>query len=564
MLRVEIHKLFIKNKMLIVLLILFALTAFFSLSFNISDKQIKYSSGEFSCGNAVFLHNDNVNWLIVVFIIFANLIVWVGEYRSNMQIYNLTGKKGGAQLAIIKIIVLIITVAFAVLSADFISLIVYGLKFGFENLPLSSCGADYETATREITSLAAVGLSALFHAASYVFFAVKCSFIANIFKSALSFMGGAISLIVIPVYLIEDISARIRFPLSVSLMQSATFFRGSILAAGEEAEFLFKELTDNEIVTNFLIQLLIALILAVTSIILFSGKKIAVRKRLILFSAIPFLISGCSDGFSATENGEYFAIPNTDLVYSIKNDRIFSVNPTPLTNRNLVRISGEYALIWENCDENYSTYQIKAIDLNDLSERTLLTIGKSVDKKGFLGLDDLIKIPDNLLWDENFMLSRDFRFDSNKLYFFDETQIIVYDINNDSRAEIDVNESYSNPFISNGDIYYIDSDNKLCKNSTRVCPLNVSQYIVQNDTIIVSCADDNNIYRIESDKCEQISQREVDYFLYCDSGKIVFVSGGSTVSICDTNEIEFDFLGIYADSKCIYEMNEDVIRAHSY
>lgn len=106
MLRVEIHKLFIKNKMLIALLILFVLTAFFSLSFNISDKQIKYSSGEFSCGNAVFLHNDNVNWLIVAFIIFANLIVWIGEYKSNMQIYNLTGKKGGARLAIIKINVL--------------------------------------------------------------------------------------------------------------------------------------------------------------------------------------------------------------------------------------------------------------------------------------------------------------------------------------------------------------------------------------------------------------------------------------------------------------------------
>lgn len=564
MLRVEIHKLFIKNKILIALLILFVLTAFFSLSFNISDKQIKYSSGEFSCGNAVFLHNDNVNWLIVAFIIFANLIVWIGEYKSNMQIYNLTGKKGGARLAIIKINVLIITVAFAVLSADFISLIVYDFKFGSKNLPLSSCGADYETTAREITSLAAVGLSALFHAAGYVFFAVKCSFIANIFKSALSFMGGAISLIVIPVYLIEDISARIRFPFSVSLMQSATFFRGSILNAGEEAEFLFKELTDNEIVTNFLIQLLIALILAVVSIILFSGKKITVKKRLVVFSAIPFLICGCSDGLSAAENGEYFAIPNTDLVYSIKDDRIFSVNPTPLTGRNLVQISGKYALVWENCDDNYSTYQIKAIDLNDLSERTLLTIGKSVNKNGFLGLDDLIKIPDGLLWDENFKLSRDFRFDSNKLYFFDETQIIVYDINNGSRAEIDVNGSYSDPLISNGDIYYIDNDNKLCKNFTRVCPLDVSQYIVQNDTIVISCKDDNKIYRIVSDKCEQVSQSEADYFLYCDSEKIVFVSGNSTVSICDANEIEFDFFGIYADSKCIYEMNDDVIKAHSY
>lgn len=52
--------------------------------------------------------------------------------------------------------------------------------------------------------------------------------------------------------------------------------------------------------------------------------------------------------------------------------------------------------------------------------------------------------------------------------------------------------------------------------------------------------------------------------MYCDSEKIVFVSGNSTVSICDANEIEFDFFGIYADSKCIYEMNDDVIKAHSY
>ena len=97
-----------------------------------------------------------------------------------------------------------------------------------------------------------------------------------------------------------------------------------------------------------------------------------------------------------------------------------------------------------------------------------------------------------------------------------------------------------------------------------MCPLDVSQYIVQNDTIVISCKDDNKIYRIVSDKCEQVSQREADYFLYCDSEKIVFVSGNSTVSICDANEIEFDFFGIYADSKCIYEMNDDVIKAHSY
>ena len=568
MLKSEIYKIFIKHKLLIAICLFCSLTVIISLSYTVPTVESGYRGNEFSCGAAVFLNRDNVNFLLSALIIFFAIKIWIVEYTSEMQTYNLTARKGRHNLAIIKLCIFAVIVILMTLFSDIVTFISYSAESYSENIMLSGCGMDYETTTREITADSIVIRAVLIHIVGYLCFALQCSFFAVILKSPVTFTGVMLVILTAPVYIFSDLSDRLRMPFVVSLMQSGSMFKGSIMFADNNTEFAFKELSDNEIIFNITAQGIIALMLAAFCIILFSGKKIALPKKLSIasFLIIPVaFFSGCAqiEDNETSKKDNYFLISGTDKIYSKNDKKIFSVNPTPLSNRTAVSVSGDYVLVWENSDDAFATYQIKSVKLPQLSETVLLTIGKSVNENGFLGLSDLIEIPLWLVWDENYMLSRDFAYSDNKLFFFSSDSITVYDIKTESKTVNKLQYSIINPTVESEDIYFIKENGRLCKNYEELTDFEISCYKVCGNTIAYK-KKDGSITVKSSNQETTFAYNSLESFLYCDENSCVFTTDKGTVAIKNGKEIFFDYYMDYADKDCVYRWDENGICEERY
>ncbi len=564
MLKAELYKLFFKHRLIYITGAFLILHTLLSVSFQIPSINTAVHSEEFSCGYAVFLNRDNVNWLLIAVIVYAVIITWIYEYTSEMQIYNLTSQNGRVRLAINKLLILILFISFCSITADGISVICYNLKAGNNIISLSGCGMDFSSSVRDISSQQAVFTASVIHIFGYTIFTVQCTFLSIIIKNVVSFGGVAFILLTLPVYFFDDISERLRMPFAVSLMQGASMLRGDIMDSADNSRYLFKALTDSEIISCILFQSLIALILSVISVMLFSGIQIRLKK-IAVFSLIFSLlcISGCSNNVTTANRNEYFAIDGTNSVYNKNTGEIISVNPTPFSNKNLVHLADNKAIVWENCKNTFSTYQIKAVDIESLCETVILTIGNSVNQNGFLGLDTLVEIPSSLLWDENFMLSRDFILSDNIVYFFHPEKIICYDTRNGRKCEQYACSSYSNPLIVKGDIYYLNDKGRLCKNHKKMTDNVVSAYLA-NENGVCYKEDGDSLIIVSDNKTTEYKCGFVGRIFYFDEDLIIYE--GEKGSVVNRNGVEsfYPMWAVHADEENLYCFDDKEILEIKY
>lgn len=564
MLKAELYKLFLKNKLIYVTAGFLILHTLISISFSIPDINTSVRNEEFSCGSAVFLNRDNVNWLFVMVIVYTVIKLWIYEYTSEMQIYNLTSRNGRLMLAVKKLLILIIFVTVCSIATDVITLLCYNLKAGNSIIPLSGCGMDFSSSVRQISGQQAVFTASVIHVFGYVIFAVQCTFLGIMIKSSVSFAGVTFILLTLPVYLFDDISERLRLPFAVSLMQGASMLRGDIVDSADNSRYLFKALTNSEIAGCILLQTLFAVILSLISVMLFSDVQIKLKKIAVIPLAFSSLcISGCSNNVTETRNNEYFAIDGTSLIYNKNTEEIKSIDPTPFSSRNLVHMKDNTAIVWENCKNTFSTYQIKAVDPESLRGTVILTIGNSVNQNGFLGLDTLVEIPSFLLWDENFTLSRDFIFSDDIVYFFHPDKIICYDTKSGNKYVEPTCFAYSNPSVVKGDIYYLNDKGRLCKNHKEMTDNVVFTYLA-NENGICYKEDGNSLIIISDSKTEEYKCGFVGRILYFDEDLIIYEGEKGTVVNRGGEEYFYSVWAVYADNKFIYSFDGEAILKTKY
>ena len=139
MIKQELYKLFIKNKMLLIsvlfLIISTALTLVDALFISRPDGW---------CMEYIYVNESGINWLLIFVVMIAVRQSYVIEFESRMDSFLLTSQKGYLSLNLIKILTILFLTIILSLASGFITLFIYGARYGVGNILISECGFEYE------------------------------------------------------------------------------------------------------------------------------------------------------------------------------------------------------------------------------------------------------------------------------------------------------------------------------------------------------------------------------------------------------------------------------------
>lgn len=579
MLRQELKKQLIKNRLALLLIALIAVDALYALSSSVRPgSYVGYDSSDGSIVNMLlyssyysawnmFLSGSSLNWALLIFTCVATLKIWVNEYRFNMQVYNLTSVNGRAGLAAKKVMLTVGLVLPAAVISELLRILMYGINLSYNNFPLTQCGAFYMTTELALTGSQTCIISILLHIVGYLLFCSLCILAAVVIRNSVNCLGVCFAIILIPLYIFDDLDARLRLPFPVSFLQGEQMFYGSIVdeltVNTENPVYYFKALSQGEIILNVILALLLSAVAFSLSILIFSGKglkipKIKKRKALILPLIALMLFSGCSSTLPQEKKSGYIQLTdNSDRIYSKERDEVFSINPTPFTNRKIYHIYGNYAIVMEHVtpDLPNGSFYIKAVNLDDLSEKVLYVYGKESDSDGMMGLDDIINIPYWLLTDPDIAgQSTNFTFADNKLYIYGNKDYLCIDLSNGTKTRLLQDVKFTSSVVTDEGIYYtVNSILYLNDEDTRICGFPISTFCVGDGAVAVVNKEDNCPYLIAEEGTRKISETEVNYFIYTSDNVTVFENTDyKTVAVIGDSEIVYEGHAFYADDDGVY------------
>ena len=566
MIRQEIFKQMRKNRLLLLGVIYLSLRAASALLFHVYPSMARGTSA-FSSGDAVFFTRQNIDWLLTALTAYVSVCVWVTEYASEMQAFHLTAKHGRASLFCIKFMLILVFPALLSLLGSCMEYGIGLLRFGYTEVQLSAMGVQYQTAARtgmvRQYSLLMIPLKALGTAS----FSALVSLAALIIRKILPVLLSALALILVPVYLLPSSDLRCRLCLPVSLLQGKELWRGSLLWQDSfgETQYHYREITNAELLRNAAVQLIIIALCFALCRLLYLQKTLRIRR---FAGAVPlilsvFLMTGCSTALPEMNTPQYLALSDGVTVYSKKDQSVFSVNPTPLTDYKIAAVYGEYALVTEQLTDAAMSFTVSLVHLPDLTKTDLLTVGRSTYTDGLLGLDDLIEVPPAWRFDfHTYGMNRQIKLDGTILYGKAEDAVVSFDLAAGKRTEWLSGETFYAPMMRDGMLYYLDESHTLCRTDNagqteslasavadyRLCPQSVC-YI-----------SDGTVYRLTEDGSKQkMSEDPADYFLFCDDTHIVFVTQDvQTVAIGGDTVRRYDQAFQYADECCLYQEADEL------
>ncbi len=570
MIRQEIFKQMRKNHLLFIGVLYLVLRTVSALLFHVYPFMTR-SSSAFSSGDAVFFNKQNLDWLLIALTAYVSVCVWVTEYASEMQTFHLTTRHGRASLACVKFAIIFVFPAILSILGSFTEYGIDLLRFGHADIPLTAMDIQYQTTTRTGALWQYILLMILLKALGTASFSALVSLAALIIKKTLPVLLFALALILVPVYLIQTSDLRCRLCLPVSLMQGKELWRGSLSWQDSfgETQFYFREITNFELLRNATVQIvLIALCFTLC-------KRIYLQKPLLLYHPVSitpillstFLMTGCSMTVPEKKAPGFLVLSDGVTVYNKENQSVFSVNPTPLTDYRVADVYGEYALVTEQLTDSAMAFTISLVHLPDLTKTDLLTVGRSTNTEGLLGLDDLIEVPPTWRFDfHTYGMSRQVQLDGNNLYGKAEDAVISFDLATGKRTEWLSGVTFYAPMMRDGMLYYLDESHTLCRmrndGYAEVLASSVTDYKLCPETICY--ISDGIVYRLSEDGSrQQICDDPAEYFLYCDETHIVFLTQDvHTVAVNGENIRRFDEVFQFADDSCLYREEDEVHMEH--
>lgn len=563
MLKQEIKKLFIKNRLLIILpLALLFDIIFILITFNdniASDPSIGYCSAW-----TVLMNESGIDWILVLLTVVMTMRIWINEYAFNMQLYNLTSVNGRMRLAAIKLLINVTVVIITVVIFDSARTLLYGMKLSFEDVSLTQAGILFETSKLDISAMTACFASYALHAAGFVFFCSICVFFAVLIKTSVNYLGACCAAIIVPLYLFDDMAERARLPLPVSLMQSSFMFMGEMTNRKGE-------MTADDIVLSGAVQLALAVVLMTVSAFIFAGKKPHFPKAAALSALVVFSFTLCSCAVQLPDenSAKYICVSARGNQFYCKETKQFMpVDPTPLENRILLDVVGDYGIVNESISyiNNLGTNEIKVIDLNDLSVVYTFQSVNAYDETGLMGLYDIIDIPYQFLYDTTYYSYLDFS--DNKLYLLTEDHILCVDIQSGKQTKLLEGVDFTGVKCTSNGVYYTvetEHGSALYLNDHTVCDFPVQTFIASDNAVAVVNAEDNNAYLITDGKVKELSQDRISSFFYTDESITVFdefTDEGRIIAAVINGEkrVYEDIEGyymFYADADGLYYTNEN-------
>ncbi len=575
MFKEELKKQLVKNRLAPLLVIVLAVDALYSLFSSVKPEIFTNLEGSlfqdlrpYYSAWSMFLNNSSLNWVLLIFISVTALKIWADEYRLNMQMYNLTSVKGRGSLAGKKVLVTLGLVLPAALISEFIRILMFGINLSFENLPLNECGSFFEASEFPLTALQAVLISVMLHFLGYLLFCGLCIFTAVLIRNSVSCLGLDLAIMLVPIYIFDDGDVRLRFPFPVSFLQGEKMFCGSIIDAisenSDDPIYLYKALSTSNIVINVIFAVFLSAVLILLSAMIFSGVKPRFKKAkaIALSTALLMLLSGCNGNvLPKNETSKYISMNDHEHVYSKKSGEIFAINPTPLTNWHLEQVYGKYAIVTENMTPGIynGKFYIKAVNLEDFSETLLYARGMEADPEGMLGLEDVIDLPDWLLYDPDVVrYSSNFIYAGDKLYFGGNNDILCIDLSSNTETRLFENVNYSDVVIRDEGVYYKNKDDGMIylnNMENKVTPFPADYYAVGKDAVAAVSSEDGCLYLITEKGTEKLFDDKIQGILYTSKAVTVFDVYSENAGMVVTFALTGGSLKDYG--KCAYYADED-------
>ena len=566
LLRLELKRIFLTEYMWLACTAYLIISVLGALLYSPSRLETENYPEKFSCGAAVFIHKSGIDWLLIFLIILLGSVVFLKRYDKGMNAVLVTCPQNN-MLTVIDIVIMIAAVFTLSMLSGMVKLLIYNTKFTSTSIPITSIGEDLSSYSVPLQSSKCAVYICLLSALGEVCFAAYSAFFCALIKRAVPCYTAALGSVVIPAYIFNVSYQRARAFLPISLLDAKYFFYGTQIISEDIIsgnKYAFIEVTARELAANIIVQIIICFLLLFAAFYILSGKSFAIRRKkallCVVFSAL--VLTSCSDTLPKSDKSRYTIIDDTmGVIYDKQDKELKNINLTPFESRIACAVNGEYIITLSFANKEKTAYNIEAVSPDSCESIPLLTVGRSINKDGFLGLDDIITLPSSWLMDfDTYGLPIGFQLNDNKIYFELDDRLVCFDLDeNGKRIDLLTDRAFHNAKCMGEKIYYLNSNDMLCLDEsgkeTIISDKPISEYELSNNNVYYITAKDSLLYKNGT----AISDEEAQYMLYADDSTAVFITDEGTVTIKEGAEYKADIFADKSDGEYLYTYDGQVL-----
>ena len=566
LLRLELKRIFFTEHMWLACTAYLIISVLGALIYSPSRLETENYPEKFSCGAAVFIHKSGIDWLLIFLIILLGSVVFLKRYDKGMNAVLVTCPQNN-MLTVIDIAIMIAAIFTLSMLSGMVKLLIYNAKFTSTSIPITSIGEDLSNYSIPLQSSKCAVYICLLSALGAVCFAAYNVFFCTLIKRAVPYYTAALGSVVIPAYIFNVSYQRARAFLPISLLDAKYFFYGTQVISEDIIsgnEYAFIEVTARELAANIIVQIIICVLLLLVAFYILSGKSFAKpRKKALLCAFISaFALTSCSDTLPKSDKSRYTIIDDTmGVIYDKQDKELKSIDRTPFESRIACAVNGEYIITLSFANEEKTAYNIEAVSPDTCESIHLLTVGRSINIDGFLGLDDIITLPSSWLIDfDTYGLPIGFQINDNKIYFELDDRLVCFDLDeNGKRTDLLTDRAFHNAKCMGEKIYYLNSDDMLCLDEsgkeTIISDKPISEYELSENNVYYITAKDSLLYKNGT----AISDKKAQYMLYADDSTAIFITDEGTVTFKDGAEYKADIFADISDGEYLYTYDGQVL-----
>lgn len=566
LLRLELKRIFFTEHMWLACTAYLIISALGALIYSPSKLETENYPEKFSCGAAVFIHKSGIDWLLIFLIILLGSVVFLKRFDKGMNTILVTCPQNN-MLTVIDIVIMIAAIFTLSMLSGMVKLLIYNTKFTSTSIPITSIGEDLSSYSIPLQSSKCAVYICLLSALGAVCFAAYNVFFCALIKRAVPYYTAALGSVVIPAYIFNVSYQRARAFVPISLLDAKPFFYGTQVINEDIIsgnEYAFIEVTKKELAVNIIAQVFICALLFLVSAYILSGKSVPkLRKKALLCAAISALaLTSCSGTVPKSDESRYIIVDDAmGVIYDKQSNRLKSVIFTPFESRIACAVSGEYIITLSFANDEKTAYNIEAVSPDTCERIPLLTVGRSINKDGFLGLDEIITLPSSWLIDfDTYGLPIGFQINDNRIYFELDDRLVCFDLDeNDKRTDLLTDRAFHNAKCMGEKIYYLNSDDMLCLDEsgkeTIISDKPISEYELSENNVYYITAKDSLIYKNGT----AISDKKAQYMLYADDSTAIFITDEGTVTVKDGAEYKTDIYADKSDGEYLYTYDGQVL-----
>lgn len=224
----------------------------------------------------------DTDWLLIFLILLMAASIVTKEYTAGVIQITQTSRKGRSVLAMQKAGIMVGAVAVIACICQALPLLVLGMKYGFScaDAPIQSI-SQFESFSRELSLIEAWGYVSVLRVIAYTIFAMLIFSLASVCRKATTLFFAGIGMVFFPVYLLTGETHGEKLYQTLIPLGSLNGI-GFLLGDSQPivgTEYRFMELSIYEVVCICMAQLLVALLATALAVLKLSGAKWN-RKRL--------------------------------------------------------------------------------------------------------------------------------------------------------------------------------------------------------------------------------------------------------------------------------------------